>query len=234
MTENYKDKMFEELKTAGYTYKDVNDIYKQKLPAKVVEIILKWLPKIYQEHIGSGEQLTRSLISAQEPFDPSVLINLFENSNYNKQLKWTMAYVLAISKTYDISGWMMNQLLDKESSFERDGLISGLTIKAGINDKKELTSVLKKLFDKYCYFEDYLKLFQKYADKEDISFLEEKIKNPNIKDFLNYVKAADSALGENKAKNALKRFEKDILKVIEGIKKRKKENRFPITSKTKS
>jgi hypothetical protein len=165
---------------------------------------------MYKDHLGSGEHLVRALISAQEPFDPAVLIDLFENSNYNEAIKWTLAYVLSISKTYDISTWLRNELLNNESSFERDGLIYDLTTKAGIKDVEELMFVLKKLFDKYCYFEGYLKLFGRYASKDDIVFLLKKIGATNLTDYLDYLKKADRVLSQERAKNADKPFEKEI------------------------
>jgi hypothetical protein len=50
-------RLFDELKSAGFKFRGINHLYKQKvfLPLKACNIILKWLPAIYKEHIGSGE-----------------------------------------------------------------------------------------------------------------------------------------------------------------------------------
>ena len=73
------------------------------LSIEVVNIILKWLPEIYKEHVGSGEHLIRALVFTETDFDPTTIINLFENSDYNYGLKWTMAHVLSISRIYFFS-----------------------------------------------------------------------------------------------------------------------------------
>jgi len=157
-----------------------------------------------------------------------VLINLFENSNYNKSIKWTIAYVLAIAKTDDISFWIKEQLLNKESTFERDGLIYGLEAKAGIKDTIELMEILKKLFDKYFISDTFQKIFKKYANKEeDIEFLRVKIEKPILDDYKAYIQVTDNYLSENKAKDANKRYNKEILKLIEGIENRKKSYKLP-------
>jgi hypothetical protein len=198
--------MLNELALFGYNYADINEIHNQKtLEPKAVEIILRWLPAIYEDGLGSGEHLVRSLIGAKEEFNPEVLIDLFENSDYNETIKCTIAYVLAISKTYNIADWMLNELINKGYAFERSGLLFGLTTKASITSTGNLIEVLKKLFDNYWEFEIYLKLFKKYGRKDDIPFLESKIKNGN------------------------KKIKNEISKIIEAIQKRKNVPKFPIS-----
>ena len=70
--------LIKELKNNGFSYKDVDKIYaKQSLEPVEVEIILKWLPELYKEHVGTGDSAVRSLMAAKRAFDPSLLINLF-------------------------------------------------------------------------------------------------------------------------------------------------------------
>lgn len=221
-------KFLNELKAQEYNYRSIHEIYKEKeLNQKVVELILKWLPSVYEEDLGSGDQLVRSLISASKPYDPTVLIDLFENSSFNKTIKWGIAYVLSVSKTYDISDWIKDQLLNRESSFERDGLIEGLVKKGGIKDRIELMSILKELFDKYCYFEGFMKLFMKYGGKDDVSFLQERLQNPNMTHYLKFMQNADVVLNTNRSKHASAIFQREMMKIINGIEKRKREYPLP-------
>ncbi len=216
-------KLIRELKSIGHNYKGIDDIFKHTLPLEVVQVILKWLPQIYEEHLGSGEVLVRSLISAEEPFDPYPLIDIFENSQHNKVIKCTIGYVLAISKTYDISMWIRKQLFDEEPSFEREGLLNGILKKIGIKDRLELMQVLKTLFDKYFRFGSFQDLYKKYADSdEDIVFLQEKIKNPELRFYEEFIKESDKYFGDNKAKQAHKQYERELIKLIEGIRKKKR------------
>src|SRR5687767_14301481 len=125
--------LFDELKNAGFKFRGINHLYKQQnfLPLKACNIILKWLPDIYKEHIGSGECLVRSLICPTDAYNPKVLIDLFENGDLNDTLKCTIGYVLSISNTTDIREWLLHQLLDKEHAFARAGLLNGIVPKGG-------------------------------------------------------------------------------------------------------
>jgi hypothetical protein len=140
-------KLISDLKSAGFNFRDINHLYKQNdfLPIAAIDIILKWLPNIYEEHIGSGECLVRSLICPSDQYNPKVLIELFEKSNLNETLKCTIGFVLSITNTSEIKDWLLSQLLDKEHSFGRAGLLDGIVPKGGFNTKDEL----KKFFLKY-------------------------------------------------------------------------------------
>ena len=148
--------MIDELRSKGFSHADISEIHKEDhVQPLMADVILKWLPGIYKDHIGSGEHLIRALITTEKPFDPSAIIDLFENSEYNSTLKCTMAYVLAISKTHDITDYMLDQLLNKESRFERAEFLDCLTRKPRFQNNSELIGFLKRLFDKYFYFETF-------------------------------------------------------------------------------
>lgn len=176
---------------------------KRPLPPDVVNVILKWLPKIYEEHIGSGEHLIRALVFTETDFDPQTIIKLFEDSDYNSSLKWTMAYVLSISRVGDISNYIRDQLFNKSTNFEREGFIYSFEINANFSSKKELMTALKKIFYEYIFFQSIFLLFKKYGQIEDIPFL------------MDQLKVVDKKKG------------KEIEKLIESIKKRKREPVFP-------
>ncbi len=201
-----ESELVSDLNNKGYNYSGINHLFKQDdpLPLEVVNVILKWLPKVYEEHLGSGECLVRSLISAGEPFDPSVLIDLFENSDLNETIKCTIAYVISISKTTNVTDWLKSQLLNEEHSFGRAGLLDGIVPKGGFKTKDELREFLKAIFDKYAYYEYLQKLFQKYGSKDDVQFLE-----------------------ENASTMSNKRTAREVLKVAEKIRNKKREAKFP-------
>lgn len=87
---------------------------------------------------------------------------------------WGVAYVIAMSKTSNISDWIKNQLKNEHPTFQRRGLVGGLPIKGGFKNDNELKNFLNKVFDKYPL--DVLELFKKIRTRDDIHFLEEKIK----------------------------------------------------------
>ena len=167
-----------------------------------MDIILKWLPAIYEMHIGSGDFLIRSLISTEEPFSPDVIIRLFEESSYNSTLKWTMAYVLSIGKTTDIAAWVIDQLKNNPPTFERYGFFWALDRKVGLKTKDELFVLLQEVFAAY-FGEEPLRLYRKYGRETEIPFLEEQLKTADTKGT------------------------REIRKVIEAIKNRKKTFVFP-------
>ncbi len=170
-----ENKLIQELNKKGYEYKDCMDIYRQDdIEPEVIDTILKWLPEVYPEHYGTADILVRSLIGAKEPFNASVLIKLFDESNLNTTLKGSIATVLAYSRTQDISAWMKDQLLNKDYSYKRCTLVWGLNNKCRFKTAKELMDFIKKIFDKY-HDEEVLKLFKKFGDETDVKFLREQV-----------------------------------------------------------
>lgn len=167
----FEKAMLQELKGIGYGYKDAMDLYQSnELEKDVVKVILKWLPEAYSEHYGTADILTRSLIGAKEPFDPAILINLFDNTDLNFSLKDGIARALVYSKTGDISEWLKDQLSNKEYALERITLVQGLNNKGRFATEKDLMNFLKKIFRKY-HDKEVLKLFEKFGDPTDILFL---------------------------------------------------------------
>lgn len=178
---HYERELIKELKKSGFKYTDSNDIFQQKqLQPKEIEIILKWLPEIYTEHYGTADTLVRSLIGAAQPFDPALLIDIFETSDLNFSLKSGIAFTLVFAKTADISEWIRDQLLNKDYSLERSALVFGLEKKGGFKSDKELMIFIKKVFDKY-HEEITFKLFIKFGDEDDFLFLEKKAKTSDSK-----------------------------------------------------
>jgi oligoribonuclease (3'-5' exoribonuclease) len=67
--------MISELESAGLMSRDVYSIFRGKDISTRIEIILKWLPEVYNEHLGTGDTLAHSLISDIETFISGLLIN---------------------------------------------------------------------------------------------------------------------------------------------------------------
>jgi hypothetical protein len=199
--------LVDELHGKGFNYPDINFLVNKRfeLEPEAAKVILKWLPAMLEEHSGMGAALSRSLISAKEEFDPSLLINLFEKTNYNDSIKFGMSYTLSMAKTQNIAKWMKNTLISHPHPFESVGLLFGLPNKGGFINTSELIEFLKEIFDKYSFFEQYFKLFSKYGTKEDIPFLTKKF-NPANKQLSQYLK-----------------------KTIEKIEKKKNKPKFPLT-----
>lgn len=195
--------MLKELETAGFKYYDANYIFKKKeLQPEEVTIILKWLPDIYKEHIGTGDILARSLISAKEPFDPAVIINLFDSDFINSSMKSGPGAVLAYAPTFDISEWLRDQFLNHEYAFERNILLLGLPMKGGFEKVEDLTTFLKLIFEKYP-MPIWFKVFKKYGSIDDIPFLRSKMDQVD------------------------KNVAKELLKLISAIEGKKKKPKFP-------
>jgi hypothetical protein len=204
--EKVEKQLFDELKRAGYKFSGINHLYKQQgfLSLEACNIILKWLPEIYKERIGSGECLVRSLICPSDTYNPEVLIDLFENSDLNETLKSTIGYVLSISNTTDIKEWLLHQLSDNEHSFARAGLLNGIVKKGDFKTKEEVKHFLFQIFDKYSHYETFQKLVQKYSVMSDIPYIERKA---------------------NEADN--KRKSRELMKVAEKIRIRTRIPKFP-------
>ena len=198
--------LFAELSSGGFKFRGINHLYKQQkfLPLEACNIILKWLPEIYKEQIGAGDCLVRSLICPSDTFNPAILIDLFEHGDLNDTLKQSIGYVLSIANTNDIRKWLLHQLLDNEHSFARAGLLSGIVPKGGFKTKEELKHFLFQIFDKYSYYEAFQKLVQKYSSISDIPFIEQKAIEADTK-----------------------RKSRELMKVADKIRKRKRIPKFP-------
>jgi hypothetical protein len=195
--------MLKELEIAGFKYYDSNYIFKKnELQPEEVAIILKWLPDIYKEHVGTGDILVRSLISAKEPFDPAIIIDLFNRDDFNFSIKSGFEVALVYAPTEDISIWLKDQLLNHEYALERQILILGLPNKGGFKNENELIAFLKQIFDKYP-IDTWFKVFKKYGSIDDIPFLQSKLEQ------------VDKKIG------------KEIFKLISAIETRKTKHKFP-------
>jgi hypothetical protein len=173
--------MLKELEIAGFKYYDSNYIFKKnELQPEEVAIILKWLPDIYKEHVGTGDILVRSLISAKEPFDPAIIIDLFNRHDFNFSIKSGFEVALVYAPTEDISIWLKDQLLNHEYALERQILILGLPNKGGFKNENELIAFLKQIFDKYP-IDTWFKVFKKYGSIDDIPFLQSKLEQVDKK-----------------------------------------------------
>lgn len=203
-----KSKMLDEIEKLGYPKTSINKLHYSEvpLPKDIVEIILKWLPKIYEEHIGSGEHLVRALIFTKEQFEPKVLIYLFEKSNLNETLKQTLAHVLSISNVGDISEYVKDKLYNELCSLANSGFLSAITANCRYKTVDELMKGVKKIYDKYSYFEEIHLLFKKYGRETDIPFLQERLTDAD------------------------KKKQKIIQKIIDAIKSRKGNSLFPSLS----
>lgn len=200
-------KMLDEIAALGYERPTIDLLHHTSTPlsTSVVEIIIKWLPSIYREHIGSGEHLVRALINTQDHFNPELLKDLYENSALNEGLKQTIAHVISISKVGDVSGYVRKSLLNKPVSHASAGFLSALTSNCNFSTRDELMEFLKLIFFKFSYYEEVFRLFQRYGRMIDIPFLKACINdnNHNLK------------------------FSKSLVKVIEAIQNRKIEPAFP-------
>ena len=119
-------------------------------------------------------------MAAKEPFNPTTLIELFENSKFNFSIKSGIGFTLALAKTFDISNWLRDQLLNKDYSLERNALVYGLVKKGGFRNNEELKKFIKKIFDKY-HNDEIMRIFRKLGDKNDLVFLEEKSRSADNK-----------------------------------------------------
>ena len=179
--EQFERSLLKDLKEKGHSYKNIDQIFEQNpLQPEEVEVILKWLPTAYAEDLAAGDTLVRSLMSARIPFDPALLIDIFENSDMNFHLKSGIALTLGHARTLDVSQWMRNKLLNEPFANENYGLVFGLYKKGGFETNADFMGFIKKIFDKY-HSDEILKFFVKYGDGNDLLFLKEKVKTADKK-----------------------------------------------------
>ena len=168
--------LISKINSLGYSFYDLNSIHIQKsISLDIVNLILEFIPKLFEEHIGTGIVACLCLNKSKNTFDASVLMKLFENENFNAGAKSSIGFIIADAKTHDISKWLIKQMLDKHCVHEKAALIHALPKKAGFKTDLELIQFCKIIFDKYIIYDDLFKIFKKYATKEDIDFLQMKL-----------------------------------------------------------
>lgn len=164
----------------GYNFLDLDDINRQKsIDINVIDCILRYIPKLFQEHTGTGIIACQCLLKSNTNFDPFVLIKLFENKELNFSIKSSIGFVIADANTKDISNWLKKQLSDKNFSLEKCSLINALPRKGGFKSNTELIEFVKGIFDNYINNEDILKIFKKHGTYEDVIFLKNKLSTVN-------------------------------------------------------
>jgi hypothetical protein len=94
----------------------------KKVNPKLVGLILKWLPKIENTY-DSQEMLVRGLVMADEPFDDTILLDLFDNKNSSFNLKWVIANTIASTRIQNIEEWLETKLTSKKQPKENEMLI---------------------------------------------------------------------------------------------------------------
>ncbi len=169
-------KIVEELSKIGFDYYDLNAVStKQNLEIKEVEILLKWLARLYDEHLGEAGLATRCLVNAKDKFNPEVLLKLFERKDFDFSTKSVIGFTIIKAKTIDISEWIKNQLLHTEFGLEKISLVWGLPRKKIFKGQEDLMHFLTLIFDKYANTDEFLNLIKRFATKRDLPFLVAKV-----------------------------------------------------------
>jgi hypothetical protein len=165
--------MLDEIAALGYERPTVTLLHHTITPIEkvVVDIILKWLPNIYEESIGTGHHLLWSLLNSADDFNPEALIKLYEQSDLNEILKQAIAIMLSTAKVGNISTYLRNCLLNYPASHASAGFLSAIDANCNFESREELINFIQIIFTKFIYYEKVFILYNKYAWKEDIEFL---------------------------------------------------------------
>jgi hypothetical protein len=114
------------LRDAGLYVKSITELLDEdlELDPQIVATLIEQIPKIASRDILDG--VVRSLIGAKEPFDGECLIRLFESSNDNEGIRWTISYVMTRSRVTDISEWAIAAVTTSSYGIAREPLIRAL------------------------------------------------------------------------------------------------------------
>lgn len=132
-----------ELHSRGYPAESLSEL-RQKyvpLPTEIVEILLKWLPLLAEPALQ--EQIVRNLVNVEAPFDPGVLIRLFE-STLSEAVRWAIANTLAELRPLSAREWVIDALRNRQYGRAREMLPLAL---ARIAPSDEANRVIAEVFD---------------------------------------------------------------------------------------
>ncbi len=110
----------------GFDIASLNDLLDEdlKLGPQVVGVLIDRLPKITEK--GILETVIRGLIGAEDAFDGERLIRLFEDTNDNEGIRWTIAFTMTRSPVTGISDWVVKTVNNPSYGIAREPLIRAL------------------------------------------------------------------------------------------------------------
>ncbi|MFL9484506.1 hypothetical protein ACI6Q2_17120 [Chitinophagaceae bacterium LWZ2-11] len=127
---------FIEIKSSG-------DLLKlKKVDVRLAALLLKWITQISNKH-HSQEMLIRGLAVAEETFDGTLLIKLFDSESSSFNLKWAIGNTIASARVQNITDWLEDKLASDNLGKECEMLVYAV-IKYFPYEKASVT--LRKLF----------------------------------------------------------------------------------------
>lgn len=140
----------------------------KSVDAKLTDILLEWLPKLDNKH-GSQEMLVRALCIAEEPFDGTLLMDLFDSKESSFNLKWVIGNTLASARRVEhITDWLEEKLSAAQPGKECEMLVYA-AIKYFNYDKA--STILRRLFPVFPL--QVSDAFTRIGKIEDLIFLKE-------------------------------------------------------------
>jgi len=180
-----------DLHAKGFTeIESVSDLLKlKKINSTLTALLLKWVPNIDNKY-NSQEIVVRGLAIAEEPFDGTLLMQLFDSLDTSFALKWAIGNTIASAQVENVTNWVEQKLTTNP------GKESEMLIYAAIKyfTYEKASNILKKLFKVFPL--QVADAFTYIGKKEDLEFLKK-----NNKEYKGEMKdRIDSAIKKLKAK----------------------------------
>jgi hypothetical protein len=113
--------VFSELEHFGISVSDLSDLGDYApLPAKVVNVLHYWLPRV--ANTPAQEAIVRSLALSSEPYDGTILAQLFDVTE-SDNLRWVIGNTMAESSPYGVEEWLARTIQDQKYGKAREMLL---------------------------------------------------------------------------------------------------------------
>jgi hypothetical protein len=153
-----QDNGFPQLNTLG-------ELMRRKDNTDITSVLLEWIPK-FQKNFYTLDTLVRLLAVTKKPFDGKTLLDLFDDAEIPKDLKWTIGNTIACAYLLKIEHWLENKLNNPDQQMENQMLIYAAIKYFELNKARQF---LKKLFTKYPF--QVIDAFTYIGTAEDIDYL---------------------------------------------------------------
>ena len=158
-----------DLHTEGFAeIESASDLLKlKKVNSKLIALLLKWIPKIDNKY-NSQEMIIRGLAIAEESFDGTLLVQLFDDVKTSFSLKWAIGNTIASAQAENITNW-----LEEKLSSGNPGKECEMLIYAAIKylTYENASSILRRLFKVFPL--QVADAFTYIGKKEDLKFLQD-------------------------------------------------------------
>jgi hypothetical protein len=198
--------ILKDLLDAGYEFSSLDELVNRKilLPDEVVQVLLKWIPRIEDKSVL--EMAMRSIAAAEKrSFGGKVLAERFDKAEFtDDEIRWVIANAIEAALPTNITEWII-QTIQTDKHCEGKGLLCAALVK--MIPKEKAIPIILSVFDQSPVWA--ATILRKYGNASHLELLQSKeaIYTEKVS------KEKKGTFHYNAVKLALKEIQKTITKI---------------------